>query len=347
MAHRRRRNKSTNVRTLVARGCRRRSSAASNARRPAWRDGGPIGCSSRPPRPRLSPQLQAAFTSARPFEVPFAGGVLPAWRWGHGPTVLLVHGWGSRAGHLAAFVARAAWRPASPPWRSTRPRTATRPAGARTCPEIARAMEAVAPGGGAAPRRASPTRPAPRPPPSLSGAAWPRRRVVFLAPAAIPEGFTRTFAAELGLGPASLRAMRARAERRIGAALRRARPACAGRGAARTAAGRARPRRRGDRLARRGGGGGGLAGRGARDHARPRATTACSRTSGVVARASAFLRRPGGSGLRPRRRLHLGRGASSCARRARSSRSLVRPRRPCAHGRAETERTESAPTYFL
>lgn len=39
------------------------------------------------------------------FEVPFEGGRLRAWRWGEGPAVLLVHGWGGRGGQMTPFVA--------------------------------------------------------------------------------------------------------------------------------------------------------------------------------------------------------------------------------------------------
>lgn len=39
------------------------------------------------------------------FGVPFEGGRLRAWRWGEGPAVLLVHGWGGRGGQMTPFVA--------------------------------------------------------------------------------------------------------------------------------------------------------------------------------------------------------------------------------------------------
>jgi pimeloyl-ACP methyl ester carboxylesterase len=43
-----------------------------------------------------------ALSAARRFHVPFGRGELTAWFWsGGGPTVLLVHGWGGRAGQLA------------------------------------------------------------------------------------------------------------------------------------------------------------------------------------------------------------------------------------------------------
>jgi pimeloyl-ACP methyl ester carboxylesterase len=167
-----------------------------------------------PARPRLSPRLQAAFASARPFEVPFEGAVLPAWRWGQGPTVLLMHGWGSRAGHLTTFAA-ALVEAGFSPVAFDAPAHGEAP-GRRTCiPDIARAIDAVA-------KAAGPLHGILAHSAGAAATALALRRglvagrVVFLAPAGDPEGFTRTFAARLNLGPASMRAMRERAERRIG-----------------------------------------------------------------------------------------------------------------------------------
>jgi hypothetical protein len=65
----------------------------------------------RHPRPAREIEILA---SARPFEVPVqlrsprSRGIkvdLAAWRWGHGPTVLLVHGWEGRGSQLGSFVA--------------------------------------------------------------------------------------------------------------------------------------------------------------------------------------------------------------------------------------------------
>lgn len=43
--------------------------------------------------------------SAEEFDIPFEGQTLKGYRWGTGKTVLLVHGWNSRAAHMA-FLAR-------------------------------------------------------------------------------------------------------------------------------------------------------------------------------------------------------------------------------------------------
>jgi len=43
--------------------------------------------------------------SAEQYDVPFEGQTLKAYAWGEGKTILMVHGWGSRASHLA-FLGR-------------------------------------------------------------------------------------------------------------------------------------------------------------------------------------------------------------------------------------------------
>jgi hypothetical protein len=167
-----------------------------------------------PLRPSLSARLQAIVTTGRRFEVPFGGGRLPAWRWGSGPNVLLVHGWGSRGGHLAALAAALVEAGFSPVAFDS-PAHGEAPGPRTNVPEMARAAAAVAEAMGPLYGIVA----------HSVGAAvtalalqrgLPAARVVFLAPAGNPDGFTRTFAARLGLGPSSVRAMRRRAERRIG-----------------------------------------------------------------------------------------------------------------------------------
>jgi pimeloyl-ACP methyl ester carboxylesterase len=67
-----------------------------------------------PRRHRRPDRERAVLTDARRFVVdvtlrsPASHGTtvpLEAWRWGHGPTVLLVHGWEGRGAQLGAFVA--------------------------------------------------------------------------------------------------------------------------------------------------------------------------------------------------------------------------------------------------
>jgi pimeloyl-ACP methyl ester carboxylesterase len=167
-----------------------------------------------PPRPALSNRLQSVVATARRFDVRFGDHILPTWRWGAGPAVLLVHGWGSRGGHLATFVKPLVEAGFSPVAFDAPAHGDA--AGRRTnVPEIARALLAVAEAAGPAYGIVAHSVGA-----AVSALALRRGlragRLVFLAPAGNPEGFTRTFATRLGLGPASLRAMRLRAERRIG-----------------------------------------------------------------------------------------------------------------------------------
>ncbi|MFZ6721989.1 alpha/beta hydrolase [Undibacterium sp. Ji49W] len=60
-----------------------------------------------PRRPATSDDDRIALSAARRFDIDHAGQVLVAWRWGPdtAPAVLLLHGWESRASHMAAFVA--------------------------------------------------------------------------------------------------------------------------------------------------------------------------------------------------------------------------------------------------
>jgi pimeloyl-ACP methyl ester carboxylesterase len=57
-----------------------------------------------PPRRRRPRRERDAVASGDPFVVAFGRERLHAWRFGEGPAVLLVHGWGGRAGQLASFI---------------------------------------------------------------------------------------------------------------------------------------------------------------------------------------------------------------------------------------------------
>jgi pimeloyl-ACP methyl ester carboxylesterase len=56
------------------------------------------------PRHAVRPREAEALAGARQTVVHGDDGPLTTWTWGHGPVVLLVHGWGGRAGQLASFV---------------------------------------------------------------------------------------------------------------------------------------------------------------------------------------------------------------------------------------------------
>jgi len=57
-----------------------------------------------PPRHPAAAHETAALAGARRTIVYVDGRPLTTWTWGHGPTVLLVHGWGGRGTQLARFV---------------------------------------------------------------------------------------------------------------------------------------------------------------------------------------------------------------------------------------------------
>jgi pimeloyl-ACP methyl ester carboxylesterase len=58
-----------------------------------------------PPRRRPSRREQMALAEGEAFSIPVGRERLRAWRFGAGPTVLLVHGWGGRGGQLTPLVA--------------------------------------------------------------------------------------------------------------------------------------------------------------------------------------------------------------------------------------------------
>jgi pimeloyl-ACP methyl ester carboxylesterase len=57
-----------------------------------------------PPRRARLKREQRALEEADSSRTPFFARTLPTWRWGKGPAVLLVHGWGGHAGRLTPFV---------------------------------------------------------------------------------------------------------------------------------------------------------------------------------------------------------------------------------------------------
>jgi pimeloyl-ACP methyl ester carboxylesterase len=57
-----------------------------------------------PPRHEPRGAEEAFIATGKGFVVPWEDERLAAWEWGTGPTVVLVHGWGSRAGRLAGLA---------------------------------------------------------------------------------------------------------------------------------------------------------------------------------------------------------------------------------------------------
>lgn len=57
-----------------------------------------------PPRRRISPRVLDLLATGEPFVLRVRGGRVHGWRWGSGPAVYLLHGWGGRAGSLVHFA---------------------------------------------------------------------------------------------------------------------------------------------------------------------------------------------------------------------------------------------------
>lgn len=166
-----------------------------------------------PGRPRRS-RGEEALGSGEPLALRVEGRHVAAWRWGHGPTVVLLHGWGGRAAQLTSFVGPLVDRgfsvlalDAPGHGRSRR--------GLSSAPQFARALRAATHAvGGVSAVVAH----------SLGAAATalaigdglPVDRVVFLAPPANPAAWVTPFAARLGIPPAVVARMRRRSERRLG-----------------------------------------------------------------------------------------------------------------------------------
>jgi len=168
----------------------------------------------RPPGHKGSESERTALASGERVELSLSGRRLAVWRWGKGPTILLVHGWGSRGARLASFI---------PPLTEAGFSVVTFDApghGASagklsSLPQFIAAIEAVA-------RRFGPIESVVAH--SMGGAATtlamgrglPIGRAVFLAPAADPAGYSERFAEVVGLAPAMLDRMKGKIEQRFG-----------------------------------------------------------------------------------------------------------------------------------
>jgi pimeloyl-ACP methyl ester carboxylesterase len=170
----------------------------------------------RPPRHSRSDLSPSPFNSGQRVDLVLHGRRLALWRWGAGPTVLLVHGWGSRGARLGSFVGPlteagfsviafdAPGHGASAGWLSSLPQfiAAIQAIGERFGPldgVVAHSM------GGAATTLAM-------------ARGLDVKRVVFLAPAADPAGYSERFASMFGLTDEVVSRMKRGLERRFGIA---------------------------------------------------------------------------------------------------------------------------------
>jgi len=167
----------------------------------------------RPPQHAPREQDDSFLATGRRFSVGSEVGTLAAWEWGAGPTVLLAHGWGSRAGRFSALapaLVAAGFRVVAhdgPGHGESAGRRAS-------MPEFAMALRSVA---GEGPVAAVVGH-------SLGAAAaalairqgLPADRAVLLAAPADVEVFSHRFAQRLALPPAARLAMQRNLERRFG-----------------------------------------------------------------------------------------------------------------------------------
>lgn len=169
-----------------------------------------------PPRHGTPQREREALSRAVPFDVPFRGGRLRAWRFGEGPAVLLVHGWGGRGGQLSAFAPALAEAGCAavtfdgPGHGFSSGSLASVPLFGEAVAALARqvrARAAIAHSMGAA----------------GTGVALADgldlEAAVFLGPPRSPAAFFHQFCSALDLGPVLRRAVRQRLERRFGMAL--------------------------------------------------------------------------------------------------------------------------------
>jgi pimeloyl-ACP methyl ester carboxylesterase len=166
------------------------------------------------PRHRDSDLERSALGRAERIRLSVEGRPLAAWRWGKGPAFLLVHGWGSRGSRLASFVG-----PLTGAGYSVvafdAPGHGASAGRLSSLPQFIAAIETVA-------REVGPL--AGMVAHSMGGAATTlamsrgvrARRLVFLAPASDPAGYSERFADVLDLTPDVLARMKRSIERRFG-----------------------------------------------------------------------------------------------------------------------------------
>jgi pimeloyl-ACP methyl ester carboxylesterase len=156
---------------------------------------------------------EAFLATGERFTLASQGQQLAGWQWGSGPTVVLVHGWGSRAGRLgllAAALVESGFRVVgydAPAHGASTGRFASLPEFARALGDVA---EAVGPIHGMVGH-------------SLGGAAVAMamrhgvaaRRVVLIAPPADVRIFSDLFARSLAIPPAVQQTMHRNLERRL------------------------------------------------------------------------------------------------------------------------------------
>jgi pimeloyl-ACP methyl ester carboxylesterase len=165
------------------------------------------------PRARRS-SGERLLREADPMRLSVDGRPVAAWRWGEGPAVALLHGWGGQAAQMTSFVPPLLERGFSAVALDAPGHGRSR-RGLSSAPQFARALRAVADAVGGLHAVVAH---------SLGAAATALAlrdglragRVVFLGAAADPPRWAGDFAERLGVRPRLVEAMRLRSERRLG-----------------------------------------------------------------------------------------------------------------------------------
>lgn len=165
--------------------------------------------------PRFEPPRgeREALARGEPFEVPLGAGALHAWRFGDGPPVLLVHGWGGRGGQMTSLVP-AVMAAGLSALVFDGPAHGASSGHLASVPHFADAVAAVAEHTGA---RAGVGH-------SMGAAGlalamirgMPLQAAVFVAPPRSPDGYVAQFSRAMGLGPPAEARLRAELARRLG-----------------------------------------------------------------------------------------------------------------------------------
>jgi len=166
-----------------------------------------------PPRHPLPAGADRLLQSGRRFSLNVDGRSIHGWRWGRGPTVYLVHGWGGRGGRLAGYVVPLVAEGHSVVAFDAPGHGAGRPA-MSSMPEFARALSGIVELCGPAHAIVGHSLGAAAAALAVRDGLRPGR-LVLLAPPTDPAAFLAPFAKALGLRPEVTRRLRARSEARL------------------------------------------------------------------------------------------------------------------------------------
>ena len=166
-----------------------------------------------PPRAPLTPEVRAFLSTGTRRDVNVAEGRVITWRWGRGPVVYLMHGWGGRGGRLHAF-ARPLLSAGCSVVTFDAPGHGHSSGRRSSMPQFASALEAVVATHGPVHGIVAHSMGASATALAISR-GLPVRRAVFLGPAADPGAFAALFARLFGFTGDAMDRMRRRTERRL------------------------------------------------------------------------------------------------------------------------------------